>query len=103
MEVLRLIQRGKSVRLQAPEGTFSYYHPDKLFTGLGWDSQTASLLLVKRPLRSILILGLGAGTVARQCRAVFPQTAIVGVDINEKIVNLAYRHFHLRSTNLEVV
>jgi spermidine synthase len=103
MELLRLIQRGKSVRLQAPEGTFSYYHPDKLFTGLGWDSQTASLLLVKRPVRSILILGLGAGTVARQCRAIFPQSSIVGVDNNEKIVCLAYRHFDLRSTNMEVV
>jgi spermidine synthase len=74
-----------------------------LFTGFGWDSQTASLLLVKTPVKSILILGLGAGTVARQCRALFPQTAIVGVDVNEKIINLAYRHFHLQATNVEVV
>lgn len=103
MQLLRLIQRGKSVRLQAPEGTFSYYHPDNLFTGLGWDAQSASLLLVKRPVRSILILGLGAGTVARQCRAIFPLASIVGVDIDKKVVSIAYRHFDLRTTNLEVV
>lgn len=103
VEMIRLVQRGKSVRLQAPEGIFSYYHPNHLFTGLGWDAQTASLLLMKRTVRSILILGLGGGTVARQCRAVFPEAAIVGVDIDRKVIKLAYEHFDLGSINTEVV
>src|SRR5436190_301024 len=103
MELLRVIHQGKSVRLQAPEGMFSYYHPDNLFTGLGWDAQTASLMLVKTPVRSILILGLGAGTVARQCRAVFPRASIVGVEIDLNVVSLAYRHFDLKSIAVELM
>lgn len=101
--MIRLTRRGKSVRLQAPEGTFSYFHPDNVFTGLGWDAQTASLLLVKGSVQSILILGLGGGTVARQCRTLYPKAEIVGVDIDAGIVKLGRQHFALASLNLEVV
>ena len=101
-EIVHLIQRGKSMRLQAPEGTFSYYHPNNLFTGFGWDAQTASLLLLKHPIRSILILGLGGGTIARQCRALFPYIKIVGVEIDQRIIEIAYEHFNLNSLNVEV-
>lgn len=103
MEPLRLIRHGKALRLRAPEGTYSYYHPKYLFTGLGWDAQTGSLLLARRAIRSILILGLGGGTVARQCRALFPDALIVGVELNRRVIDLAYQPFALRSTDLKVV
>ncbi len=43
---LRLDRVGKSVRIVAPVGTFSYHHPRQPFTGYGWDTQSASLLLL---------------------------------------------------------
>lgn len=97
MRRLRLVQSGKARLLVGPEGMYSYYHPDRVFTGLGWDAQTASTLLLKRPVQSILILGLGGGTVARQCRALYPVADIIGVDINEGVIKWAYDHFNLSS------
>lgn len=89
--------------IMAPEGTFSYYHPDHLFTGRGWDAETASLLVLKRPVKSLLILGFGGGTVARQCRALFPQAEIVGVEISTRVLKMAYQHFELDSLNIKTV
>src|SRR6185369_14931643 len=51
----------------------------------------------------ILILGLGGGTVARQCRLLFPAAKIVGVDIDKEIIDLAHRHFALAAVNLTVI
>jgi spermidine synthase len=89
MDLLKLMQHGRAYRLRAPEGTYSFYHPERLFTGLGWDAQTASLLLATQPVQSILILGLGGGTVARQCRALMP--------------DLAYRNFAIGSLSIEAI
>ncbi|MBV8857942.1 MAG: hypothetical protein JOZ02_13490 [Acidobacteria bacterium] len=99
---LWLSRLGRSVKIVAPVGTFSYYHPQQPFTGYGWDTQSASLLLLKREAASILILGLGGGTAARQCRLMFPRAAIVGVDSDERVIELAYRHCDLASSGVEV-
>jgi spermidine synthase len=101
--MLTLVQRGKSRRLNGPEGTYSYYHPKHIFTGLGWDAESASLLLARDPVRSILMLGLGGGTVARQCRKLFPKASILGVELDEDVIELAYRSFDLRSICVKAV
>ncbi|MFN2491291.1 MAG: spermidine synthase [Pyrinomonadaceae bacterium] len=102
MELLTLVRHGRALRLKAPEGTYSYYHPQHVFTGLGWDAQTGSLLLAKK-MNSILMLGLGGGTVARQCRALFPNAVIVGVELERRVINLAYRQFALGAAGVKVV
>lgn len=89
------------MRLIAPEGTFSYYHPSHVFTGFAWDAQTASLLLHDRPPRSVLLLGLGGGTVARQCRTVFPEVRLVGVEVDREVLRAAVAHFHLREWKVQ--
>ena len=103
MTLLTLDQYGKAFRLVAPEGTYSYYHPEKLFTGFGWDAQTASLLFAKQPIESILILGLGGGTVARQCRALFSEAHITGVELNPQVLELARENFALGSLGIEAI
>ena len=103
MTQLTLSQHGKVFRLVAPEGTYSYYHPEKLFTGLGWDAQTASLLFARQAIESILILGLGGGTVARQCRALFPAAHITGVEVNPHVLDLAHQNFALGSLGIETI
>lgn len=103
MKNLRLLRRGKTVRLVAPEGTFSIYHPNRPFTDTGWDAQTASLLMIKHTIRSVLILGLGGGTVARQCRMLLPSSEIVGVEIDECVLRTAYDYFELNSLEVTTV
>jgi len=41
----------------------------------------------------ILILGNGTGTYARQCRTYFPDATVKGVEIDQKITDLAGRYF----------
>lgn len=103
MSLIRIQKSGKAVMIMAPEGAFSYFHPDSLFTGFGWDAETASLLLLKRPVKSVLILGFGGGTVARQCRALFPRAEIVGVEISAQVLKMAYQHFGLSSLKVTTV
>lgn len=43
----------------------------------------------------ILILGLGTGTYATECLKYFDNTTVDGVEIDEKIVDLAYEYFDL--------
>ena len=43
----------------------------------------------------MLILGLGGGTVARQLLRFVPGVRIVGVEIDDGVVDLARRHLHL--------
>jgi spermidine synthase len=103
MNSIRVKVSGKAIMMVGPEGTYSYYHPNHLFTGSGWDAETASLLLLKRQADSILILGLGGGTVARQCCALFPRAAIVGVEISARVLSIARQYFGLHSLNLTTV
>ncbi|MBP5209982.1 MAG: fused MFS/spermidine synthase [Clostridia bacterium] len=44
---------------------------------------------------SVLILGLGSGTYASVCMHYFPEAQIDGVEIDKKIVDLAYSHFDM--------
>lgn len=53
-------------------------------------------ILHKADLRC-LILGMGTGTYANQCLTYFPQMQITGVEIDEKITELARRYFNLPS------
>ena len=45
--------------------------------------------------KKILILGMGTGTFAEQCKKYFPSAQIVGVEIDEKITALAKEYFAL--------
>jgi spermidine synthase len=103
MNPIHIQRYGKAVRITGPEGTYSYFHPDHLLTGSSWDAETASLLMLKRPVRSLLLLGLGGGTVARQCRALFPHADIVGVEVSARVLKLAYQHFDLHSLRIMTV
>lgn len=43
----------------------------------------------------VLILGMGTGTFAEQCRRYFPSSRVTGVEIDEKIIALSRRYFDL--------
>lgn len=44
---------------------------------------------------SVLVLGNGTGTFAHQCSAYFPGVQVEGVEIDDKITDLAYEYFDM--------
>ena len=67
-------------------------------TGMYYDYALAAPVLAgaARPLH-ILVLGMGSGTFASQCRRYFPDAAIEGVEIDAAITGLARQYFSLPS------
>ncbi len=84
-------------------GVQSIKMKEKGLTGMYYDYALAAPILSGEPGNSldILILGLGTGTFATQCYQYFEDPMIDGVEIDEKIVDLAYRYFDL-SRNVNV-
>ena len=103
------------------EGVQSIYMKDGGLTGMYYDYALAAPLMTKDgpgdvvPQRgeavvpgdpavkeraaspSLLVLGMGTGTYARQCRTYFPDMVMEGVEIDQKIVDLSHVYFDLPS------
>ena len=79
-------------------GVQSVYMKDDTLTGLYYDYAMAAPLMVpdKNPdSMKVLILGMGTGTYATQCRKYFGDMNIEGVEIDEKITKLSRKYFAL--------
>lgn len=79
-------------------GVQSVYMKDDTLTGLYYDYAMAAPLMVpdKNPdSMEVLILGMGTGTYATQCRKYFGNMNIEGVEIDEKITKLSRKYFAL--------
>lgn len=79
-------------------GVQSVYMKDDTLTGLYYDYAMATPLMVpdKNPdSMEVLILGMGTGTYATQCRKYFGDMNIEGVEIDEKITKLSRKYFAL--------
>lgn len=73
--------------------TMSAWHPTRLITGYAWDALTAAALVGEtQPPKSLLLLGLGGGTVARQLLHLFPAIHITAVDIDPEALDFAKRN-----------
>lgn len=56
------------------------------------------------PVGSVLVLGVGGGTVIRLLKYLYPQANITAVDIDETILYIARKHFHVdRMTGVTLV
>ena len=79
-------------------GVQSITKKDGGLTGLYYDYALAGAYMAgvneKDELR-VLILGMGSGTFATQCYRYFDNTVITGVEIDKKIIDLAYDRFGL--------
>jgi spermidine synthase len=100
-----LVRRvGEGVQMEVDGGLLSAWHPTRLLTGMCWDAVTAGVLMrVAGPPASVLLLGLGGGTVARQLRAFAPAARIVGVEIDAAVIDAARAHLGLDDSRVEVV
>lgn len=80
-------------------GVQSIYRRDRILSGYYYDYALMSPLMLRNfsteePI-DILVLGMGTGTFAKECKYFFPNCNITGVEIDEKIVNLSKEYFQL--------
>lgn len=94
---------GERVDLEVEGATFATWHPKHCFTGYSWDALSAAALLRPAgPPASVLLLGLGGGTVTRQLRALLPDVRLVGVEIDAGVIELARTYMELDPQKVEV-
>lgn len=82
-------------------GVQSIMKKDESLTGMYYDYALAAPVMAgvsaSQPM-DVLVLGMGTGTYARQCKKYFPNATIEGVEIDQKITNLAHTYFSLPNT-----
>lgn len=79
-------------------GVQSIHMKEEGLTGMYYDYALAAPVLAgaeEKDKMDVLILGMGSGTYAVQCRKYFPQAQVEGVEIDQKITDLAREHFEL--------
>lgn len=79
-------------------GVQSVYMKEDGLTGMYYDYAMAAPLMVEDKELSdmnVLILGMGTGTYATQCKKYYGDMSIEGVEIDGKITNLSRRYFAL--------
>jgi spermidine synthase len=95
------------LRLNEGQGIHSEYNPQMLEYGGPWQQFLVGpfFYVDRQPddVRRIAIVGLAAGTTARQASAVFPNVVIDGFEIDPKIVDVGRKYFDLNMPNLNVI
>jgi spermidine synthase len=98
---VRQTRQGRELRI---DGSFASWDPGNVPFGSPWGAQALPVLTFDgRRAPSVLILGLGGGTVARLVRALSPEAVIVGVERDREVVRAARRDFGLDGIGVEVV
>lgn len=95
------------LRLNDGQGIHSEYHPTELFYGGPWEQFLVGPLFneaafTPSQVQRIAIIGLAAGTTARQATAVYGAIPIDGFEIDPKIVDVGRKYFGMTMPNLNV-
>jgi hypothetical protein len=92
--------------LNEGQGVHSIYEPDTLQYNGPWDQFLVSPYFYdnRKPsdVQRVAIVGLAAGTTARQMTAVYGEIPIDGYEIDPKIVEVGKKYFGMTMPNLEV-
>ena len=104
---IQVIERNdyRYLRLNEGMGVHSIYHPTEVDYGGPWAQFLAAPFFNPSPYRpqdveSIAIVGLAAGTAARQATAVFGTIPIDGFEIDPRIIEIGKEYFGMNLTNL---
>jgi spermidine synthase len=94
--------------LNEGQGVHSVYCPDKLDTPGPWDYFLIAPYFNPPPytldqVKSVALIGLAAGTMARQYTAVYGPLPIDGVEIDPAIVHVGREYFAMNQPNLNVI
>ena len=95
------------LRLNDGQGVHSVYAPGRLDFGGPWQEMLVAPFFNSPPydparVKSMAILGLAAGTTARQATAVFGPIPIDGFEIDPVIVQVGRKYFAMNEPNLHV-
>ena len=95
------------LRLNDGQGVHSEYHPTELFYGGPWEQFLVGPLFnetafTPEQVKRIAIVGLAAGTTARQATAVYGNIPIDGYEIDPKIVAVGQKYFDMTMPNLNI-
>jgi Spermidine synthase len=87
-------------------GVQSIYMKNKTLTGYYYDYSLMAPFFMKSTDMDkkfdVLVLGMGTGTYAKQCKRFFPNSSITGVEIDQKIVDLSKKYFDLTDQEAKV-
>ena len=94
------------LRLNDGQGVHSIYHPDTLQYNGPWEQFMVGPFFYanRKPqdVQRMAIVGLAAGTAARQATAVYGDIPIDGFELDEKIVEVGQKYFGLNLPNLNI-
>jgi spermidine synthase len=93
------------LRLNEGQGVHSVWHPDQLDYAGPWEQFLAAPFLNQpqvspKQIRSMAVIGLAAGTVARQASEVFGPIPIDGYEIDGEIIQVGKTYFDMNLLNL---
>lgn len=96
------------LRLNEGQGVHSIYHPTTLNYNGPWEQVLSAPFFNPAPvtresIRNISIVGLAAGTTAREAFSVFPDVQIDGIEIDPKIVEVGREYFDMTNPKLNVI
>lgn len=96
------------LRLNDGQGVHSIYHPDTLFFNGPWEQFSVGPYFYANrspdEIKKMAIIGLAAGTAARQATAIYgDDIQIDGFEIDKKIVEVGQNYFGLNLSNLNIV
>jgi predicted membrane-bound spermidine synthase len=106
---IQVLQFGDTrvLRLNEGQGMHSLYNPQIVNFHGPWEQVLAAPFFNSpsynpTQIKSMAIVGLAAGTTAREASAVFPGIQIDGFEIDPKIVQVARQYFDMNEPNLHV-
>ena len=96
------------LRLNEGQGIHSIYNPDVINNHGPWEQVLSAPFFNSAPVtpesvNSIAIVGLAAGTTARDAFAVFPNVEIDGIEIDPVIVDAGREYFDMNDPKLNVI
>ncbi len=96
------------LRLNDGQGVHSIYHPDVLFFNGPWEQFLVGPYFYENrspdDIKSMAIIGLAAGTAARQATAVYGEDILIdGFEIDGKIIEVGREYFDMNLPNLNAV
>jgi len=107
---IQVVQRGETryLLLNEGQGIHSMYNPHQLETFGTWDYFLAAPYFNAPPhapaqVKSLALVGLAAGTIARQHTAVYGPIPIDGFEIDPGVVAVGRAYFDMTEPNLNVV
>ncbi len=108
IQVLEAADGTRYLRLNEGQGIHSVYHPERLAFGGTWEQFLAAPFFNPPPfgvgqVDSMAIIGLAAGTSARQATAVFGPIPIDGYEIDPAIIAVGREYFGMTEPNLRAI